>query len=154
MEQRDNDDEAPAGDVIRSAFPNALTREEGLARLDALTQDVPVEDWAESEVLDAIALAHRIGAPTTVIEKWLDGHQILALPRAEREDVYPLRQFEGGLPIAGLAEVRAHFECDETTWEWLIGTNRYTGGEYPIEWLRKGHIQDVVRAAEGAWDFQ
>ncbi|WP_176593162.1 MULTISPECIES: hypothetical protein [unclassified Sphingobium] len=33
------------------------------------------------------------------------------------------------------------------------GGNRHTGDVEPIEWLRKGRIDAVVRVAEGAFDY-
>jgi hypothetical protein len=155
MAQNGKNDERPAVVVSQGeGLGDYLTVEEGLARLATLSQDIPIEDWAESEVLDVEALAHRFGVSVAEIAKWQMEQRILALINGGDIEVYPIRQFEGNLPIDGLAAVRVHFGCDETTWEWLIGPNRYTGGEYPLEWLRKGHIQDVVSAAEGACDYQ
>lgn len=153
--QNGKNDEWPTVVVSRGeGLGDYLTVEEGLARLAALSQDISIEDWAESEVLDAETLAHRLEVSVAEITKWQIEQRILTMINGDDMEVYPIRQFEGNLPIDGLAAVRVHFGCDETTWEWLIGPNRYTGDEYPIEWLRKGHIQDVVSAAGGACDYQ
>jgi len=36
----------------------------------------------------------------------------------------------------------------------MVTPNRITGGIEPLEWLRLGKINDVMRAAEGACDYQ
>ncbi|QPI75566.1 antitoxin Xre/MbcA/ParS toxin-binding domain-containing protein [Sphingobium sp. Cam5-1] len=50
--------------------------------------------------------------------------------------------------------MRAYFSDDETAREWLVTPNHYTGNAAPIERLRKGQVDEGVRAAEGALDYQ
>ncbi len=70
-----------------------------------------------------------------------------------RNYVYPTRQFDGRRPIEGLDRIIPFFVMREDAWEWLVTPNRMTGDLAPIERLRAGRIDEIVRAAEGALDF-
>jgi hypothetical protein len=99
-------------------------------------------------------MATRLGVTRTSLDNWRKAHKILALRKGVRNYVYPARQFERLAPIAGIARIRAEFDSDDTTWDWLVTVNRYTGGIEPVEWLRKGHVEEVAQAAAGALDFE
>lgn len=131
-----------------------LSKAEGAARLDGVTVEDDSDQWAETELLGAGEMAERLGVARTSLDNWRRVHKILAFRKGVRNYVYPVRQFERLAPLEGLDRVRAHFSDDESAWEWLVTPNRYTGDAAPIERLRKGKVDEVARAAEGALDYQ
>ncbi len=144
----------PVHTLPGSGFGNVLSVPVGMARLDRITIEDEAGEWAVSELLGAGETASRLGVARTSLDNWRRTHKVLAFRKGVRNYVYPLRQFDRHAPIDGLDRIRAHFEDDETTWEWLVTANHHTGGLDPIEWLRKGKVEDVARAAEGALDYQ
>lgn len=130
-----------------------LSRTDALADLDAITED-DRDEWAETELLGAGEMAERLGVARTSLDNWRRAHKVLAFRKGVRNFVYPVRQFERLAPLEGLDRVRAYFSDDETAWEWLVTPNRYTADAEPIERLRKGKIEEVASAAEGALDYQ
>lgn len=131
-----------------------LSAEDGRASLDAAAVDDESTDWAASELLGAGETAERVGVARTSLDNWRRVHKVLAFRKGVRNYVYPVRQFDRQRPVDGLDRVRVHFPDDEAAWEWLVEANERTGGVAPIEHLRKGKVEDVVRAAEGALDYQ
>lgn len=144
----------PALTLKGSGVGTIVSRAEGMERLADISADVDPEEWAKSDLVGAGEMASRLGVTRTSLDNWRKAHKILALRKGVRNYVYPTRQFERRTPIAGIEQVRAEFDSDDTTWDWLITANPHTGGIEPIEWLRKGAIKDVVQAAAGALDFQ
>jgi hypothetical protein len=70
------------------------------------------------------------------------------------ELVYPAHQFDHSQPINGLDRVVEYFPSLEEAWEWLVTPNLYTRCTAPIDRLQSRHIEEVVRAAGRAHDFQ
>lgn len=126
-----------------------LSKNGARARLAAISQDLDPSEWAESEMLDAEQIGARLSVDIAQIDAWRHAGQILVLGGA-----YPWRQFDHGRPIPGLERVLSEFDSHDTAWEFLIAENPHTGGFPPIEWLRQSHVEDVVRAAKGALDYQ
>jgi hypothetical protein len=63
---------------------------------------------------------------------------------------YPLVQFEGRAPVAGLGKVLAALEpaADAlTALAWLTGVHRSLGGRRPIDALRDGDADEVLAVA-------
>ncbi len=131
-----------------------LTKAEGAASLDAITLEADVSELAGTELLGAGDMAERLDIARTSLDNWRRAHKILAFRKGVRNYVYPVRQFERLAPIEGLDRVRAHFDDDESAWDWLVTPNRSTGDAEPLERLRKGKIDEVARAAEGVLDYQ
>lgn len=138
--------------ITGTGLGQLLTIAEGWARLDAILEvgDQPVE----TELLGAGDMAERLGVARASLDNWRRAHKVLALRKGVRNYVYPVRQFDRLAPLEGLDRVRAYFSDDYAAWEWLVTPNRYTGDTEPIERLRKGMLDEVVRAAEGALDYQ
>jgi len=78
---------------------------------------------------------------------------VIALRKSLRNHVYPLRQFVGGKPVAGIALVIEAIGDADEAWEWLVTPNARTAGKEPIEFLRRGQADAVVRASKIAVDF-
>jgi hypothetical protein len=130
-----------------------LSVTEGGRRLDAISQAMAPEEWAESEVLGPEALSERLGVSRGTIHNWRRQGEIIALRKGLRNHVYPLRQFVSGRPADGLAQVLAAVGDHEEAWEWLIAPNELTRAEPPLDLLRRGEVEGVLRAAAGLSDF-
>ena len=164
LEDRNSDADKIAAAV--AAMPDADTvilqgagvgetigRREAEKRLDAITVDDESTDWSRSEMVGVGDLAERFGLSRSAIDNWRRAHKALAFSRGVRNFMFPLAQFDGARPIVGLGRVRAHFATDEAAWEWLVSVNPNTGGQPPLEWLRRDRIDEVARAAEGTFDY-
>ena len=90
----------------------------------------------------------------TTLDAWRDTGKIIAFRNDSHEFVYPARQFDQFRPIEGLDRVVGYFPSPEEAWEWLVTPNLYPDSAAPIDRLRSGHIEDVIRAAEGVNDYQ
>jgi len=160
-----------AEDIVRAVVPPAMegipgrvlkgkglgplvSREAGIAAFEAVTADLDDPDWAGSELLGAGETAERIGVARTSLDNWRRAHKVIAFRKGLRNFVYPARQFHRQRPLDGIDRVWSQFGDDDVAWDWLIGPNQQTGGVAPIDWLRKGKIEEVARAAEGSFDFQ
>jgi hypothetical protein len=131
-----------------------VSLEEGKALLDEITVDDDSTDWAASELLAADRMAEKLGISAATLDLWRDGGTVIAFRKDAHEFVYPERQFEHSRPIEGLDRVAAYFPFPAEAWEWLVTPNPYTDSAAPVDRLRSGHIDEVVRAAEGANDYQ
>ena len=127
--------------------------ETGRVSLDAITIDKDDTDWARSTLLGAVDAASALGIARSTLNNWRKEGRVLAFAKGVRNFLYPIEQFESRKPVEGLNGVRKHFATDESTWEWLVSSNRLTGNAPPLEWLRAGHQDEVARAAEGALDY-
>lgn len=146
--------DTPVRTLAGRGLGDLLAAPAGMARLDRVTVEDDTDEWAASELLGAGETSARLGVARASLDNWRRAHKVLAFRKGIRNYVYPVRQFERHAPVDGLERVRAHFEDDETAWEWLVSANRLTGGVEPLERLRKGNVEEVARAAEGALDYQ
>jgi hypothetical protein len=144
----------PGGRVLQGAGVGpVVAAAKGGRRLDAITIDDEASDWAESELVGAGTLVERLSIARGTLDNWRKAGKVLALRKGLRNFAYPLRQFDRRRPVDGLDQVAEHFASPEETWEWLVAPNRMTDGKAPIDALRAGNVQDVVRAAAGAFDY-
>lgn len=125
----------------------------GSRLLDAITVDDEATDWAESELVGAGALVERLSIARGTLDNWRKAGKVIALRKGLRNFVYPLRQFDRRRPVDGLDQVAEYFTSAEETWEWLVAPNRMTSSKAPIDALHAGNVQDVIRAAAGAFDY-
>lgn len=132
---------------------SVVSEEEGKARLDAIAVDDSSADWAESELVGAGDLVERLKVSRGTVDNWRKAGKIVAFRKGLRNYVYPLRQFRARAPADGIDKVLLFFSDSEEAWEWLVAPNRMTAGEPPIEWLLKGEIEPVERAAAGRLDY-
>jgi hypothetical protein len=136
---------------------------EGQALLDSITSKSPAtaeetSDWlGGGEVLGLGGLAKRLNVTRGTIDNWRKARRIIALRKGVRNFVSPVDQFDlrKSAPLAGIDRVLAieHFASPEAAWEWLVSFNRMTGNGKPIDALRDGHVDEVISAAGGAYDF-
>ena len=127
-----------------------VSLEEGKALLDEITVDDDSTDWAASELLAADRMVEKLDISAATLESWRESGKVIAFRKDAHGFVYPARQFDHSRPIEGLDRVAGYFPSPEEAWEWLVTPNQYTDSAAPIDRLRSGHIEEVVRAAEGA----
>jgi uncharacterized protein (DUF2384 family) len=99
-------------------------------------------------------MAERLQISLATLEAWRRANRAIAFRNETGDYIYPVRQFDGSEPVAGLDRVVAFFPSLDEAWEWLVTPHKYTDGEAPIERLRSKHVDEIVRAAEGLNDFQ
>jgi hypothetical protein len=121
--------------------------------LDAISHDDDSTDWAQSELLGAVATADRLNIARATLDNWRRAGKVVAFRRGVRNYVYPMRQFVRLGPAEGLGDVTRRFASPEDAWEWLVTPNRYTGDQPPLDRLKAGLDAEVTGAAEGALDF-
>jgi HAD superfamily hydrolase (TIGR01509 family) len=154
---RQTSSDAPGTSVLTirgSGLGPLVTLEEGKARLDEIAVDDDSTDWAASELLSGPMLAQRLQIALANLEAWRTRSKAIAFCNETGEYIYPVRQFEGAEPVEGLDQVVTFFPSQEEAWEWLVTPCRSTNDEAPIDRLRTKHVDEVVRAAEGANDFE
>lgn len=110
-------------------------------------------DWAASELLGIMEASEKIGVARSTLDQWRRRNKVLAFSKGLRNFVFPMEQFEGSKPLPSLETIRLHLGDDEDAWEWLVTPERVMGNRKPIELLRDGRVDEVIRAAEGALDF-
>jgi hypothetical protein len=81
--------------------------EEGARRLNAITETAAPETWAESELLGPEAMVERLGVSRSTLHNWRRDGRVIALRKGLRNHDYPVRQFAGKAPLAGIAAVLA-----------------------------------------------
>lgn len=75
---------------------------------------------------------------------------LLGVPTGRRGYEYPACQFADGKVVEGLAEVLSAFADDVDPWmqlAFLVTASDALGGELPLDLLRRGEVDAVVRAA-------
>jgi hypothetical protein len=136
-----------------SGIGRVVSAAEGARLIDEITIDDDSGDWADSELLGTGELALRLKVVRGTVDNWRKSRKIVAFKKGLRNFIYPLAQFERRGPIEGIEQVIPLFESDEDAWEWLVAPNRMTGLKRPLDALRKGEVEKVTKAAEGALDY-
>lgn len=144
---------ADALDFVGDGIGPVVSATEGGLLLDAITTEDATADWADTELLGAGDLAERLNVSRGTLDNWRKANKIIGFRKGLRNFVYPTRQFERLKPIDGLDRIVTFFPTAEDAWEWLVIPNHSIGDKAPIDRLRAGEVEYVVRAAEGALDY-
>lgn len=147
------DDRLPPLKIAGKGHGELIDEADGLARLERVAVEAPPETWAGSEVLGPEALSRKLNVARSTVHNWRRDDLVIALRKGVRNHVYPLRQFVGSKPVAGIAAVIEAIGNAEEAWEWLVTPNAHTSGSEPIELLRRGQADTVVGASKSALDF-
>ena len=94
-------------------------------------------------------VADLLGTTRQVVGKRRSLNRLIGLPQARRGYAYPEFQFERGETLTGLTEVLEALSSHDP-WTQLIffaGANDRLDGQTPLEALRMGQLDAVVRAA-------
>ncbi len=124
-----------------------ISVEEGRARLDRFVTARPIESWA-GPVAGAGEIEHALGIPRSTLSNWRNRGAAIGLLRGERKLAYPLEQFLDARPIQGLADVIRAARDERAAWLWLRQPHAALDDRLPIDALKRGDKDDVVRAAE------
>jgi len=152
-EQGEDESSAPTLKLLGGGHGALLDAAEAMRRLDVITETATLETCVESELLGPEAMADRLGVSRSTLHNWRRDGQVIALRKGLRNHVYPVRQFAGKAPLAGVAEVLAVIADPDEAWEWLVTPSIYTAGEPPLTLLERGEVDAVRRAADSALDF-
>lgn len=123
-----------------------LDEAEGRRRLSVIAEPVRLEDWA-GPVAGPSEIERRFGTRRSTLHEWQKRGAVIGLLRGERKHVFPLAQFVDGRPIEGMSDVVRVIGNPRAAWQWLIQPKPSIGGA-PLERLKKGHVSQVVDAAE------
>ncbi len=140
-------------DIVGGGHGELVGEREGARRLDAVAETTAPETWAKSELLGPEAMRERLGVSRSTLHNWRRDGRVIALRKGLRNHVYPVRQFVGNAPLAGIAEVIAVMADPDEAWEWLVTPNTYTEDEPPLTLLERGQVEAIRQAAESALDF-
>ncbi len=143
----------PALKLVGSGHGPLISLAEGTRRLNAAAETAAAESWAGPELLGPEAMVERLGVSRSTLHNWRRSGRVIALRKGLRNHLYPVRQFAGKAPLAGIADVLAVMGDPEDAWEWLITPNTYTDGEPPLALLERGQVEAVQRAADSMLDF-
>jgi hypothetical protein len=124
-----------------------ISVEEGRARLDRYVTARPLEIWA-GQVAGAGEIERALGIPRSTLSNWRNRGAAVGLLRGERKLAYPLEQFVDARPIQGLADVIRVARDERSAWLWLRQPHTALQDRLPIDALKSGDREVVVRAAE------
>lgn len=101
--------------------------------------------------LSSEQVAEVLGISRQAVDKRRSSNQLLALTQGRRGYSYPSFQFEDGKSIAGLEDVLAQLKALDPWMQMVFFTspNERLDGKAPIETLKLGLIEEVMRAASG-----
>lgn len=134
-------------EVSRGEGMGKLVRlEEGERRLHAYATPMRLEDWA-GPVAGPSEIEKKFGTRRSTLHDWHKRGAVIGLLKGERKHVFPLAQFIDGRPVAGLSDVVRIIENPRAAWLWLIQPKPSIGGR-PLDRLKRGHLAQVLEAAE------
>ncbi|MGI9196856.1 MAG: hypothetical protein ACR2KE_05275 [Candidatus Nanopelagicales bacterium] len=125
------------------------------AAVDALVHTGAFWEEHLGPVYDAKTVAVILGSPDKPVSRQaVSKRPLLALRTGNGRVYYPAFQFANGRPIAGLAEVLAaldeHLVSRWTLASWLVSPEGDLDDVRPIDALRAGDVEHVLRVAR-AW---
>lgn len=127
----------------------ARTEPLGTARLRGLQAKLNLLERAGG-TLQAGEVATLLRVSRQAVGKRRKAGTLLGLLVGRRGFEYPACQFVDGAVVDGLAEVLSAFAEDVDPWmrlAFLVTGNHALGGEQPLDMLRRGEVEAVVRAA-------
>jgi hypothetical protein len=102
-------------------------------------------------VISSGKVAELLNVSRQAVDKRRAANQLLALTQGRRGYSYPTFQFEDGKTLNGLEEVLRNLRALDPWMQLRFFTSPHErlGNETPIDALRSGKVNDVVRAASG-----
>lgn len=123
-----------------------LNIEEGRRRLADAAIPARLEDWA-GPVAGPGEIEKLFGTKRSTLHDWHKRGAVIGLLKGERKHVFPLAQFVDGRPVEGMPQVTKIIRNPRAAWLWLIQSKPSVGG-MPLEMLKRGHLDEVLAAAE------
>lgn len=124
-----------------------LDLDQGRARLAQYVQPRPLESWA-GPVAGPGEIEKTMHIARSTLNEWHRRGVIIGLLRGERKHVYPLDQFVDARPMQGIGEVAKIAPDERAAWLWLRQPHGSLGMRPPLDVLKAGQREDVIRAAE------
>jgi Protein of unknown function (DUF2384) len=120
---------------------------DGRERLDRYAKTRPLESWA-GPTAGAGEIEHALGIPRSTLSSWQQKGAVIGLLRGERKLAYPLEQFVDARPLKGLADVLKVTPDARSAWLWLRQPHGALQDRLPLDVLKDGGKDAVVRVAE------
>jgi len=136
-----------AQEALRREDPLAPARLRGLRMREELLR-------AEGGAVGAPEMAALLGITRQAVDKRRRAGKLLAVAAGARRWLYPSWQVAEGGTLAGLEETLAALR-GWSPWArmgFLLGQNLRLGGERPLDALRRGQVDRVLRAARALGD--
>lgn len=124
-----------------------LSLEEGRVRLAKYVQTPPLESWA-GPVAGPSEIEKQLHVARSTLNEWHRRGVVIGLLRGERKHVYPLDQFVDARPMQGIADVAKIAPDERAAWLWLRQPHGRFEMRPPLDLLKAGQREEVVRAAE------
>lgn len=94
-----------------------------------------------------VEVAAKLGVSRSTLHAWQTKRLVVGLLDGVRKTVFPLEQFAGAKPLAGIADVLAVIPEPQAAWMWLKEHSPLLDGATPLARLKRGRVADVVEAA-------
>jgi uncharacterized protein (DUF2384 family) len=120
---------------------------DGRERLDRYAKVRPLESWA-GPTAGAGEIEHALGIPRSTLSSWQQKGSVIGLLRGERKLAYPLEQFVDARPLEGLADLLKVAPDARSAWLWLRQPHVALLHRSPLDVLKDGGKEAVVRVAE------
>jgi hypothetical protein len=120
---------------------------DGRERLDRYATARPLESWA-GPTAGAGEIERALGIPRSTLSSWQQKGSVIGLLRGERKLAYPLEQFVDARPLEGLADVLKVAPDARSAWLWLRQPHPALQHRLPLDVLKDGKKEAVVRVAE------
>ena len=136
-----------AQEALRKEDPLATARLRGIRMREELLR-------AEGGAVGAPEMAALLGITRQAVDKRRKAGKLLAVAAGARRWLYPSWQVADGGSLAGLEETLAALR-EWSPWArlgFLLGENPRLGGERPLDTLRRGEVDRVLRAARAFGD--
>ncbi|AZU04747.1 hypothetical protein X907_2232 [Glycocaulis alkaliphilus] len=131
-----------------SELGRPLSRADADARRKQMALPMSLESWA-GICVGPSELAARFEISRTTLNNWRRDGLVIAFPRGRRAHVYPVSQFADNAPLDGIREVLDFADGDpKVAWRWLLTPHHAFAHRAPLEALKDGNREAVVRAAE------
>jgi len=133
--------------ICAEARKDTTTRIARVTAAAPISSEVLADDWA-GPVAGPTLIEQQFGIPRSTLYRWQKKGEIIALnTRSSRKPVFPLRQFQDGRPVQGIAEVILLAGDDRLAWKWLVAPNSELDGRAPIDALLGGDKKVVIALA-------
>ncbi len=120
---------------------------EGRERLDLYAKARPLDSWA-GPTAGAGEIEDTLGIPRSTLSSWQQNGSVIGLLRGERKLAYPLDQFVDARPLEGVADILKVTPDARSAWLWLRQPHGALQDRLPLDVLKEGGREAVVRVAE------
>jgi hypothetical protein len=141
-----NEPEIDVGEDFGDEVP--LAERDSLLR--SITKPIPITEWAGA-VMSSAELADVMSVEVEQLLRWRKMDLVVALEDVRGERVYPVQQFVEGQPVIGLKEIVGLIGNARVAWLWLRQPHALLDRKLPLDALKSGGLQEVLRVA--ARDF-